>query len=198
MSTKGITEADKHADAKTYYADIFHLPHWEPSSKTPTGRLKHPRMPMEKRAAIFASFDALSGYKDATLETARTTDERIELSEGEKEKLDQRLAFLIDRMEEGTDNGMLPGNIISADKHTDANNHTEGSPAIPPVSITYFSPDAKKDGGEYRSLTGIVKKIDLYERIILFDGGQSGGGQIIKLDDIIDLSGEMFTGLEGY
>lgn len=190
--------ANKDISAAEYYPEIIHALHWEP--KVSHGRIKHPRMPMEKRAAIFASFDALSGYKDATVETARQTDKRIELSETEKEKLDQRLMFLIDRMEEGMDNGMLPGNIISADQAT-ADAHTadqdfaarSGAPSIPPVTITYFSPDALKDGGEYRSLTGIVKKIDLYARTIMLDGGQ-----IIRLDDITSLDGEMFTDLDGY
>lgn len=125
---------NKDLSAAEYYAEIIHAPHWEP--KVSHGRVKHPRMPMEKHAAIFASFDALSGYKDATTETARQTDKRIELSESAKEKLDQRLSFLIDRMEEG----MLPEDIISADrKETET-----GSGSLPPVTITYFSPTRKK------------------------------------------------------
>ena len=91
MSTKGISDADKHADAKAYYSDIFDSPHWEPSSRKSSGLLSHPRMDIAKRAAIFTSFDALVGYKEAVSETARTTDGRIELSEGELEELNRRL-----------------------------------------------------------------------------------------------------------
>ena len=80
MSTNGFTETDKHADAARHYAENFNSPHWEPSSTKPFGLLSHPRQPIEKRAAMFASFDALIGYKEAVIETARTTDGRIELS----------------------------------------------------------------------------------------------------------------------
>ena len=41
----------------------------------------------------------------------------------------------------------------------------------PKISITYFVPDAKKDGGEYVTVTGNIKKLDDYEhRIVLMDG----------------------------
>ena len=45
------------------YEDIVNLPHH-------TSR-KHPRMDMEKRAAQFAPFAALTGYGDAVEQTAR-------------------------------------------------------------------------------------------------------------------------------
>ena len=34
----------------------------------------------------------------------------------------------------------------------------------PEVSITYFKADDKKEGGSYKEVTGIVKKIDAYEK----------------------------------
>ena len=58
------------------YADIIDLPHHV--SK------KHPQMPMEKRAAQFSPFAAVSGHDEAIYETARLTDEQLELSEDEK------------------------------------------------------------------------------------------------------------------
>lgn len=43
----------------------------------------------------------------------------------------------------------------------------------PKVSITCFLPDARKDGGEYVTVTGNVKKIDDYEhKIVLMDGSR--------------------------
>jgi len=176
VSTKGITEADKHADAAQHYPEIFHSPHWEPASRKSSGLLSHPRMDITKRAAIFASFDALVGYKEAVTETARTTDGRIELSDGELEELNRRLSVIIDRMEENTDNGEMPTQIIRADEHT-----------APSVSITYFIPDALKDGGEYRTVAGAVVKIDLYQRTLTLSFGQQ-----IKIDDVVKLDGELF------
>ena len=48
------------------YEDIVDLPHHV--SKT------HPQMPMEKRAAQFAPFAALTGYHDMISETGRITE----------------------------------------------------------------------------------------------------------------------------
>ncbi|MBP3762875.1 MAG: hypothetical protein J6I49_03225 [Bacteroidales bacterium] len=43
------------------YEDIIHLPHWEPR--------RHPRMPMDARAAQFAPFSAVTGVDEAASET---------------------------------------------------------------------------------------------------------------------------------
>ena len=61
------------------YDDIINLQH-------PTST-KHPRMPMIDRAAQFSPFQALSGYGAAIQETARLTDQRVELTEEEKLRL---------------------------------------------------------------------------------------------------------------
>ncbi len=70
------------------YDDIIHLPH-------PTSA-KHPRMPMADRAAQFSPFQALTGYGAAIQETARLTDQKIELTEDEKALLDEKLRLLLD------------------------------------------------------------------------------------------------------
>ena len=53
------------------YDDIINMPHHVST--------KHPRLSMEKRAAQFAPFSALTGYEDEVKETARLTQNRIEL-----------------------------------------------------------------------------------------------------------------------
>ena len=58
------------------YDDIINLPH-------PTSQ-RHPRMPIHDRAAIFSPFAALSGHAGAIAETARLTDQRMELDEDTK------------------------------------------------------------------------------------------------------------------
>lgn len=68
---------------KNSYEDMLYMPH--PTSKT------HPRMSMEKRAAQFAPFAALTGHADAVEETARITQERVELTEDRKEQIDRVL-----------------------------------------------------------------------------------------------------------
>ncbi len=68
------------------FDDILNLPH--PQSKT----RRH--MPVSDRAAQFASFAALTGHSAAIRETARLTDEKIELSEDDAEKLNRVLQEL--------------------------------------------------------------------------------------------------------
>ena len=74
------------------YDDIINLTH--PTSK------RHPRMPIRDRAAIFSPFAALSGHGAAIAETARLTEQKIELDEDTKAELDRRQAVLLEYMDE--------------------------------------------------------------------------------------------------
>lgn len=121
-----------------------------------------PRMSMLDRAAQFSPFAALIGYDAAIRETGRSTDRRIELSEDSRAALDRKQQLLVEYLA----------------------NHPE-------VSVTYFIPDERKSGGEYVTVTGIVKKVDDYQRLLLLTDGTK-----IPLDDILDLESELFHGLE--
>jgi len=130
----------------TPYDDILHLPHHVSE--------KHPPMSRLDRAAQFSPFAALTGYEAAVEETARLTDQRIELDEGEKAAIDQRLTLVQER---------LPDPIK--------------------VTITYFVPDRKKVGGAYVNVSGTVKKIDDYERtVVLSDGTNIPINDILCID----------------
>lgn len=50
------------------------------------------------------------------------------------------------------------------------------------VILTYFLPDSMKAGGKYEKVSGIIKKIDLTERITILSNGS-----IIPLDFIYDI-----------
>lgn len=117
------------------YDDIIHLPHHVSSTR--------PHMPMTDRAAQFMPFRALTGYEDAVRETARYTDERIELTEDEKALLDMRLQKLADEISNQ-----------------------------PKMTLTYFRPDKKKAGGAYICVTGQLKKIDDHEGYLILTGGE--------------------------
>ena len=120
-----------------------------------------PRMSMIDRAAQFSPFAALTGYDAAIKETGRLTDQRIELSEDSRAALDRKQQILLDNIRERPD-----------------------------VSITYFIPDERKDGGSYVTVTGNVKKIDDYQRLlILTDRAQ------IPLDEIVDIESELFNNI---
>ena len=99
-----------------------------------------PRMSRLNRAAQFAPFAALTGYNAALLETGRLTDEFKDLDESRKAELDEKLRYLV------------------------AHLHEE-----PQVLITYFRPDGKKEGGAYLSTSGVVRKIDEYEKIVIME-----------------------------
>ena len=132
------------------YDDMIDLPH-------PTSN-KHPRMSIQDRAAIFSPFAALSGHGAAIAETARLTDQRMELDEDTKAELDQRQAVLLEHIEEQ-----------------------------PEITVTWFQPDERKDGGAYLTATGRLKKIDEVERILSLQDGTA-----IPLEDVVGLESEWF------
>ena len=70
------------------YDDIINLPHHQST--------KHPHMSMSERAAQFSPFAALTGYGAVIAETGRLTEERIELTEEQKDEIDRKLNELLE------------------------------------------------------------------------------------------------------
>lgn len=122
---------------------------------------KHPQPTMADRAARFAPFAAITGYEEMVLEEARVTDERIEMDESSKAALNEKLNMILEFLDEQ-----------------------------PEVSITYFEPDKRKAGGAYVTITGTVKRIDEYERIVLMTDEK-----IIKIDEIYAIESDLFYSL---
>jgi len=60
------------------------------------------------------------------------------------------------------------------------------------VKITYFEPDKKKSGGAYVCVTGSVKSIDEYERLVVMEDGVR-----IPIGRIYEIYSKLFTEL-GY
>ena len=114
---------------------------------------RHPRMSRANRAAQFSPFAALAGHEAAIVETARQTDRRVELSEDRKAELDQTQRLLLAHIEEH-----------------------------PEVTVTWFRPDGKKEGGEYVTVTGYLKRIDTVERTLCMVDGTK-----IPLDDVVEI-----------
>lgn len=82
------------------YDDIINLPH--PTSS------RHPRMSMADRVAQFSPFAALVGHGAAIEETARLTDQKVELTEDEKSLLDEKLRLLLETGGTGVFTWFLP------------------------------------------------------------------------------------------
>lgn len=140
-------------NAEELYADIISLPHHEITTRK--------RMSVINRAASFSPFAALTGYDDAVKETARLTSERIELDEGSKAILNDKLRIAVEKVDEK-----------------------------PEIIVTYFLPDKKKDGGAYITIKTVIKRIDEYERLVMFTDKSA-----IPIDDIYKIEGDIYNGL---
>ncbi len=116
------------------------------------------QMSLHDRAAQFSPFAALTGHDAAIKETARLTDRRIELDEDIKIELNKKLQIV-----------------------------TENLNIKPEITVLYFQSDERKTGGAYVTLTGCVKKIDVYERIVIM-----ADGTVIAIDDILDMESDLF------
>ena len=123
---------------------------------------RHPKPTMMDRAARFAPFAAITGYEEMVLEEARVTEEWVDLTESALEQLNERLVVLQEHLLEQQE-----------------------------ITITYFKPDLRKSGGAYVEHTGIVKRIDLYEHLLVMMDGKK-----ISIESICKLSGEIFNELE--
>lgn len=114
----------------------------------------HTPMSLESRAAQFAPFAALVGYDEEIGEAARSTDGREELSEDAIDALNQAFQKLLEHEKER-----------------------------PLVTVTYFQPDAKKDGGRYMTYTGNFRFYDAEKRVMKFvDGMVIGVGQMCRIE----------------
>ena len=115
---------------------------------------------MAERAAQFSPFAALAGYEEAVRETGRVVEQRVELSEEEKAVLDRKQQILLAALERGEQ---------------------------PEVTITCFQPDRKKDGGEYMSVSGAIKRVKAAEKVMVFADGAE-----VLLENILEISSVLF------
>lgn len=101
-----------------------------------------PRMKRIDRAAQFAPFAAMVGHAAAVQETARYTEKKKILTETEMAVIDQQLQDIEYLMPEPVE-----------------------------VEVVYFEADLLKEGGKYITYRGEVKKMDPYEKKIIFMDG---------------------------
>ena len=120
------------------------------------------RMPMMERAAQFGAFRALSGYEEAILETGRVTNEKMELGECQQTELDMKLRYI-----------------------------KENLGIVPEISVTYFIPDDRKQGGVYAAHTGYVRQIKEFEKQVIFEDGTE-----IPIEEIYAINSNIFCDME--
>lgn len=116
---------------------------------------KHPQMSMRDRAAQFSPFAALNGHSDAIRETARETEDFIAPDESAQRELDQKMAYLLAHISEH-----------------------------PNVTITYFAPDKRKEGGSYQTMGKRLAKYDEYRQEIQMEDGTR-----IPIKSIVNIEG---------
>ena len=116
------------------YDDIINMPHYVSKIRKP--------MSLQNRSAQFAPFSALTGYDEKIREVARETSKKIELDDGIKLMLNEKLCLIKNDIK-----------------------------LRPKVTITYFVRDNRKENrGRYKTITLNAKVIDeVYKRIILID-----------------------------
>ncbi len=122
----------------------------------------HSPMPMAERAAQFSPFAALTGYDAVIREAARLTAEPIVLGEDSQAELNRLLVRL-----------------------------AEAAGTCPSVEITWFEPDGLKLGGEYRTETVTVRRVDAAFGLI-----ELADRSLIPIDRISDLRGPLFLDAE--
>ncbi|HEY4543624.1 MAG TPA: hypothetical protein VIG40_03175 [Tissierellaceae bacterium] len=127
------------------YEDIIDLPRHISKEREP--------MPNKDRAAQFAPFAALTGHYEEVKEAARVTEKRIDLDYYMKERLNQKLQVLTQKVTQE-----------------------------PEIIITYFKPDDKKDGGAYITTRGRLRKIDQYKKCLLINDIKVPIKEIIEIE----------------
>ena len=105
---------------------------------------KHRHMSLHDRAAQFSPFAALTGHADAVKEIARQTTDQLTLAEDALEDIADKLNYIQNNIK-----------------------------IRPYVSITYFTPDKRKDGGVYSTVCGAVVRIDEFSRALYLDTAQT-------------------------
>ena len=130
---------------------------------------RHPPMEREKRAKIFAPYDALDGYSDSVKKKNTEYVDRIFLDEGQKEELNRRLSIL---------------HSLTRTARLAKQNRVI-------VTATYYVPRTDEHSfacgvrGQYESVTGVARKVDgdLTRTFTI-------GDTAIPFDDLLSLEAE--------
>lgn len=129
-------------------------------------------MSLYDRAAQFAPFAALVGFDEMITEEGRLTDRQIQLTEAEMDILNHKIGCIRTALERG--------------EH-------------PAVTLTYFLPDLRKEGGSYEKICGLVKKIDDTSKTFVLYGSEEIGDRCIPAMEIpIERVIEIGEGIESH
>lgn len=136
---------------------------------------RRPKMTMNDRAAQFAPFAALTKFGEEIKESNRKTTEKIELGDGDIERIDEVLTEIERRISENKAAGANAGKLADGFAGGFANGLT--------VATEYFVRDKVKSGGRVEEYIGNVKKIDRAGRKLIFEDGK-----IVDMQDLLSVS----------
>lgn len=119
----------------------------------------HKHLDISSRASQFAPFAALTGHSDNIKEASRVTEMKKDIGVDMLDILNRKFNYI----------------NINIDKKVE-------------VEVTYFLPDMRKSGGSCTMKKGVIKKLDLYKRRVIFEDMD-----VISLDDIYDISSDIFN-----
>ena len=130
---------------------------------------RHPPMEREKRAKIFAPYDALDGYSDSVKKKNTEYVDRIYLDDDQREELNRRLSILHELTRTG---------------HLAKQNRVA-------VTATYYVPCTDKHSfacgvrGQYLTVSGVVGKVDgALTQTLTIDG------TVLSFDDLLSVEAE--------
>lgn len=149
------------------YDDIINLPH-------PTSA-KHPRMPMLDRAAQFSPFAALVGHGAAIQETARLTEQRVELTEDEKSVLDEKLRLLVETSDEAMFTYFMPDEKKSGGAYITVSGVVRKIDLLKHCIVLMDGATIPIEDILDIEICVVESKIDSYESNALFSSGETSG-----------------------
>lgn len=117
----------------------FNVHNYEDIINIKKPKSNHKQMDILQRASQFAPFAALKGYEESIFETGRIVNNKIELSQEQKDEISYKLIYLQEHIKENIE-----------------------------IEVIYFIPDKKKQGGSYQSKIGVIRKINDIEKQIHF------------------------------
>ena len=129
--------------------------------------LRHPSMERGKRAKIFSAFDALDGYGETIIDKNTVYTDKITLDDSEKEELNRRLSIL---RQLTRNSRMAKANRVL-------------------VTVEYYVPCTDEHSfacgirGQYKTVTGVVRKVDIEEKLAIILNSA-----VIHFDDILSIT----------
>ncbi len=124
-------------------------------------------MERDKRAKIFSAFDALDGYGETIIDKNTVYSDKITLDDSEKEELNRRLSILR-QLTRNSRMAKLNRVIVTIEYY---------------VLCTDEHSFACGIRGQYKTVTGTVRKVDMEEKQSIIVNGA-----IIYFDDILSIT----------